>query len=483
MQDRKMLFLEELLPLEERGSFNHMASGLLILALGAFLLYSGNRYAEHLAEHLTERNFEVALYCAAFGLFVHGAQVFLLLLGWVLIGQGAGNYFRRGELLANLVLSSAGIWASWTIPPLFSGYLQVVFPLNIFFVVMLTVLFQLLTLNIEEGTDKGVAMLLWVYSFQSLELLPALPPYNAEFSISISTPVPMPVPFPGGSPRTQRDAAVAAMAGTALFLSFTMGASLSTWLLAKYSLRLSRVRRLWRYEPLQDREDEGIRQVSMVDVHNLVHDLKNPLAAVKTTAMMLREDPSGNGAPEKIRIMLAAAGYMERIVEEILHEQRRQAVPVRSFFESLEQHVRPFPWGGEVNLSLDPDAAGAYFSVNGIRLTRALLGVLDNAWRANRSAGARGIELRVRRNVRFLEIEILDNGPGYAPKGPGRSGWGSTGLGLAFARRVVAAHGGGLVISRRADANGTSVFISLPAADSQDAANSAAGRSAAGSAS
>jgi signal transduction histidine kinase len=463
MQDRKLPSLEELLPLGERGSFKRIALGLLTLAGGVLLLYSGNGYIEHLVEHLTGRSFEFTLYGAAFGIFIHGAQVFLLLLGWVMIGQGAGDYFRRGKVFVNLALSSMGIWASWAILPLFSEYLQIVFPLNVFFVVALTVLFQLLTLNIEEGVDKGAAMLLWVYSFQSLELLPAFPPYNADFSL----------PYFGGGYWSQRDIIVAAMAGTALFLSFTMGASLSTWLLAKYSIRLSRVQRLWRYEPRESQEgQEGddIRQVSMVDMRNLVHDLKNPLSAVKVTAMMLHGEASKSGSSEKTRIMLEAAGYMERMVEEILHEEQRQTVSAESFFESLEQHIRPFPWGEEVNLSVDTNAEDAYFHVNGIRLMRALFCVMDNAWRANRSAGAKGIELRVRRNARFLEIEILDNGPGYAPKHLGfqKSGWGSTGLGLAFARRVVVAHGGELAISQRANANGASVFISLPVADAPE---------------
>jgi signal transduction histidine kinase len=471
MQKRKSLFLEELLPIEERGSFKRITSGLLMLAVGVLLLYSGNRYTEHLIDNLAGRSFVVVLYCAAFGVFVHGAQVFLLLLGWVMIGQGVGSYFRLGEFVsnfANLALSSAGIWASWRILPLLSGYFQIVFPLDVFFVVMLTVLFQLLTLNIEEGTDKGAALLLWVYSFQSLELLPTFPQYGVEFS----------VPFLDRRLGSQREIAVAAMAGTAMFLSFMMGASLSTWLLAKYSILLSRVRRLWRYEPGQSQENEEIRQVSMVDMRNLVHDLKNPLAAVKATAMMLRGGPCGSGTPEKTRILLEAVGYMERMIEELLHEEQRRTVSVKSFFEGLEQHIRPFSWGEEVVLSLDPSAGDAHFQINGIRLTRALFGIMDNAWRANRSAGTRGIELRIRRNARFLEVEILDNGPGYVSKGAlfQKSGWGSTGLGLAFARRVVTTHGGELVISQRADANGSSVFISLPVADfPAEAAGPAAG--------
>jgi signal transduction histidine kinase len=117
-----------------------------------------------------------------------------------------------------------------------------------------------------------------------------------------------------------------------------------------------------------------------------------------------------------------------------------------------------------VEVEVDRDARQASVAVNETRFTRALLNVLDNAWRANRTAGATGIELHVRRNSKFLEIEVLDNGPGIkSDPVHQKSGWGSTGLGLAFARKVTASHGGSLLLSLRKDApNGTSVLMSLP---------------------
>jgi signal transduction histidine kinase len=141
-------------------------------------------------------------------------------------------------------------------------------------------------------------------------------------------------------------------------------------------------------------------------------------------------------------------------------------VEVELFFDNLEKHVRPFPWGEDVSISIDPDVKRLALALNEIRFMRALINILDNAWRANRTSGAREIVILVRRNAEFLEIEVLDDGPGYIGQGISyqKSGWGSTGLGLAFARRVVSAHGGTLLLARRSDkGNGTSVLISLPA--------------------
>ena len=448
---------ETLLPIAERGALKRMAGGLCVLALGFALLYLGNLYVAHVVARLEGRNFGPLLFGTTFSVLVHGSQVLLLLLAWVAIGRGAGYYFSRASLAVNLAISSLGIWVSWTMPPMLSPNLVYTFPLSPITLILLVILFQLLTLQVENWIDKSAALMLWVYSFQSLELLPEFPADVQALSGLFQNMY-----------RSGEDVVVASMAGTALFLSFMAGAVTSTWLLARYSSRLGQVRLTWeRGQAAKVSNDEdGFREVSMVDMRSLVHDLRNPLAAIKGMAFLLREPAAGHeGTEEKAEIVFKAANYMERMIAEILDEDRRHPVLVESFFNDLEKHIRPFPWGEYVAVSIDPGAARLSPALNEMRFMRALLNVLDNAWRANLTAGARNIGLNVRGGSNFLEIEVLDNGPGYVDKGPSyqKSGWGSTGLGLAFARKTIAAHGGSLLLASRADgANGASVLISLP---------------------
>ena len=113
-----------------------------------------------------------------------------------------------------------------------------------------------------------------------------------------------------------------------------------------------------------------------------------------------------------------------------------------------------------------PEAEEAHIMANKLRLIRAVFNILDNAWRGNTLVGARGILLQARldANGRMAEVEIVDNGPGYSgTQVAGRSGWGSTGLGLAFTRRVISLHGGSLAITSRKDQKrGARVVIYLP---------------------
>lgn len=439
-------------PREEGGEFRLIASGFLVLMSGIVALYVGNVRVAHVLSLMAGQGVGSVTYGAVLGVVVHGSQTLLLLFGWLLTAQGFSRHFTEQEPFASLLnfaVAAAGIGVTWTALPLLSENLRVVSPLRLSSVILLTALFQILTRRVENEIDKGAALLLWVYSFQSLELLPV-------FSTDAHA-------FLEGS---DGDSLVAALAGIALFLSFMMGAVLSSWLLARYSSWLNQVRRLWELEmPSVPKED--LLEINMVDMRNLVHDLKNPLAALKGTAAMLRDEEAGRGRPsEKAEVMLKAADYMERMIGEILCEEERRTVSAGIFFKNLERHVRPFPWGGEVKLTTGADAENFGLRLNEIRFTRALVGLLDNASRANRTAGSVGIGLHVRRlHASFLEIEITDNGPGVSSPVFQKSGWGSSGLGLAFARRVITAHGGEILLMNREGASGARVRITLPSAE------------------
>jgi signal transduction histidine kinase len=437
------------LPIEERGAFKSIVLGIFVLLGGCAVLYYGNRYIAFMIVRLQEREFGPMLFGSAWGVFVHGSQVILLLLAWGLIGRGIAYYFHRAELIVELVFSSLGIWALWTVLPLLSSNLTYTFPLNVVILILLFAIFQLMTLNIENWIDKAAAMLLWIYSFQCLELLPMFPSDSHPLSTLFQNMY-----------RSNEDVAIASMTGTALFLSFMAGAMISTWILTRYSIRLGQMRQSWENRP-RAQEDNTLREVSMIDIRSLVHDLKNPLAAIKGMALMLRGE--NESAFEKSEIMLKAANYMEHMIGEILHEDQRRLIPVQAFFDDLEKHIRPFPWAEHVVIAIESDSERLLLSLNEIRFTRALLNILDNASRANRTAGTKDIAIRVRHNIQFLEIEVLDKGPGIQSFTYQKSSWGSTGLGLAFTRKVITAHGGNLMLAPRADGvNGASVLVSLP---------------------
>ena len=423
-----------------RGSgWNQLLAGLCILAAALASFYYKDVLVTSFFRSAGQWDETAFLLVSIVRMLFHGAQNLLLFSGWNLVGRGAAQRFPRNEDLLAIILPALGLAASFYLLPLLSPRLCPPLPINAAIVFLLMVLFQLLTLRVEDSLDRLAALLLWTLSFQSLELFSGFPD-----SLSV------------------QNTATLGLAGTALFFSFLAGAVSSTWLITRYAVRVNLLRQTWAKSDFKSTpEDEGLRTISMVDVNHLAHDLKNPIAAIKGTALLLREGDSA----EKGALILRATEFMENMVRELLSEDEKHTLKVSELCGTINRQIRPFPWGKDVTLTLDPEAEDISIPANRMRLLRAVFNVLDNAWRANETVGSRGVELRVRRNAGRLEIEVLDNGPGYDAERTHtyRSGWGSTGLGLAFTRRMVALHGGSLLIADRTDRKrGARVLISLP---------------------
>ena len=117
-------------------------------------------------------------------------------------------------------------------------------------------------------------------------------------------------------------------------------------------------------------------------------------------------------------------------------------------------------------LGAAPDVLEQHIRINLIRLSRALVNLLDNANLAARDAKAKEITLSATMDGNDLLLSVTDNGPGFsenhATDGRGLSEWGSTGIGLAFVDDVAKNHGGLLSIGNRPE-GGAVVTLHLPA--------------------
>ena len=127
--------------------------------------------------------------------------------------------------------------------------------------------------------------------------------------------------------------------------------------------------------------------------------------------------------------------------------------------------ISAFEWRHSVTVSATPDVRERHVRINLIRLSRALVNLLDNANLAARDAKAKGIALSAAVDGNDLQLCVIDNGPGfsenYAADGRGLSEWGSTGIGLAFVEAVAKHHGGHLSIANRPE-GGAVVTLHLP---------------------
>jgi signal transduction histidine kinase len=209
----------------------------------------------------------------------------------------------------------------------------------------------------------------------------------------------------------------------------------------------------------------------------MAHDLKNPLAALQGAAQLLRED-LGQPAPGVDRVlfadlMLEQIARIDRLVD--VYGRLARADPERQDLDlnALVSTVLALPalTGTHVSVKTELEAELPRCRVDPNMVARVLENVVRNAMEAMPDGGT--ITVRTTRSDRESEtgvaLSVQDTGAGMDARTRERAfddffttkPTGS-GLGLAFVRRVVEAHGGEASLES-ARGRGTVVRVWLPA--------------------
>ncbi|MBN2194811.1 MAG: HAMP domain-containing histidine kinase [Polyangiaceae bacterium] len=206
----------------------------------------------------------------------------------------------------------------------------------------------------------------------------------------------------------------------------------------------------------------------------LVHDLRNPLAALHGAAQYLEAEPGSLTSEQAhmVGLMLDEVRRVERLVDE--HHRMARAEPerapanLRDMFERLAANGRAAFPQHPVTFEVAPEAERT--EIDGDLVMLALENLVRNA----RDALPEGGEIRVNahRDGRYLVLAVRDGGSGFEPRARERAfdelfttKRGGSGLGLAFVRRVARAHGGDATITSTRE-HGTMVTMRLLASRS-----------------
>jgi two-component system sensor histidine kinase KdpD len=208
------------------------------------------------------------------------------------------------------------------------------------------------------------------------------------------------------------------------------------------------------------------------------HDLRTPLASVKTAVSALRHTTTGaldeHDRDELLALIEERADALDRLVTNLLDmtrirsgtlELRRAIVPMGDIVDGALQAsaVRPDAVDIEVPVDLPP------VDVDQVLMEQVVANLLDNAVRHS----PEGTPVRVVASARGADVELRveDRGPGIAPADRERvftmfsriGGGGRAGLGLAIARAFVEAHGRSIRLEDT-PGGGASFVVSLSAA-------------------
>lgn len=215
-------------------------------------------------------------------------------------------------------------------------------------------------------------------------------------------------------------------------------------------------------------------------VQTLTHEMKSPVSAIRGAAEILGDDPEVEHRRDFARNILAESERLQRLIERLLalaalENRKRLETPQRVDLSELTGRIVE-----EIQAHSTPDAATIRFThqpdawVKGeeFLLETAIRNLLSNAQEFTPDEDGQ-IEVIIRLDGKWVQLEVLDNGPGipdyaqqrvfdhfYSLPRP-RSGHKSSGLGLCFVRECAQLHSGSADIRNREE-GGAMASLKLP---------------------
>ena len=227
----------------------------------------------------------------------------------------------------------------------------------------------------------------------------------------------------------------------------------------------------------------------------LGHELRNPLATIRTALELLRLSVDDPTILEDVRTMMdGQARHLTRLVDDLLDVSRitsgkisLQKVPVElnKVIESAVDATRALILEAGHKLAVTVESAPIYLTVDPIRIAQVISNLLTNAIRYTNHGGH--IWLTAKREGREVVISVKDTGVGIPPEmlhrifdiftqvasadKHSRSG---LGIGLMVVKRLAELHGGSVEARSEGLEKGSEFIVRLPVADTASVGSRAA---------
>ncbi len=252
----------------------------------------------------------------------------------------------------------------------------------------------------------------------------------------------------------------------------------------------ARVRSLLKLKSTTDELEQSYRKLRELTkvrddlMHMIVHDLKTPLTSVLATLEMLREGDYGPMAERQYKAVSEAEGKAEDLlglIQDLLEVARveetriaispEQIAPAAFLSELVIDWTARFTAEGATMAYAAADDAPV-FRADKALLRRVFANLVQNA--LSHSATTVHVTLAAVRDPQGILFTVTDNGPGIPAefqevifrkfeqvRSPNAPRTRSSGLGLAFCRLAVDAHGGRIWV-RSKEQEGSTFYIQLP---------------------
>lgn len=273
---------------------------------------------------------------------------------------------------------------------------------------------------------------------QWLDVMPTLTPYGFGRG-EISMDVKKAAAFIGEEPLLM-------LFGWAMLMALLFASLMQVQLLYKeHKLKISNEKTRQVEKELYDTQIEALKMRNFSEVQSLVHDLKSPLTTMQGLVSLAEMMEENSLIREYFQKISSSMTNMSLMISEILYENSRTCMTTEELMRMVLAQISILVPADM--LVYDNRCPKAVLEGNKIRLTRAVINLLNNAYSAVDGKDGRLI-LTVSEADGHIFITVEDNGIGISDEAMehiwelGYSGKRSTGLGLAFTRQVIEKHGG-----------------------------------------
>jgi PAS domain S-box-containing protein len=215
----------------------------------------------------------------------------------------------------------------------------------------------------------------------------------------------------------------------------------------------------------------------------LAHELRNPLAPIRTGLAIMKRDPASPSASRAREIMERQLSHMVRLIDDLLDVSRitlgrlqlkKENVALHTIMEVAVEASRPAIEAGHHTLSVSMPEEEVWMYADSTRLSQIISNLLNNAAKYTPDHGH--IDLRARLTNSGVEVAVKDNGLGIPPEMRDQvfqlfgqinqtldRAQGGLGIGLALVRNLVELHGGTVSAESEGPGKGSTFTIALPA--------------------
>ena len=214
-------------------------------------------------------------------------------------------------------------------------------------------------------------------------------------------------------------------------------------------------------------------------VANASHQMRTPLALLKTQATVGRRETDPCAKDEAIAAIDQGVDSLSRLVNQLLTLARAEPGGAAMRKETLDfvgtvrtalERLGTVALERGIDLTFDTGAARLPLHGHASLLQELVVNLVENALKNTPAGGSVAVQLAGRDELILLSVE--DTGPGIAEsersqvferfyRVPGSTSEG-TGLGLAIVREILAAHGGRITLSEREGGPGLRVDVIFP---------------------